>query len=319
MRRLVSALLLVLGAFLVVAALLIPTYAAPALVKVPLDQYTQSISEAKGATVFRIKKLEEESGVDLQAIRTVRGDVHQGNTDRAVFDVFLYIKDSAGTEVSYSRDRVALDRRTAEAVACCGEYVNGKSVKHQGLSYKFPFDTQKKTYDYFDITALKSYPIRFLDTDEINGLEVYKFQMTVDPVKIGDQDLPGKLLGTTAATEPAERFYANTRTIWVEPETGVIIKGREEQKQTFRNAAGEDKVTLIDADIEFTEETIANGVKTAEDTKAKIALLNSTLPWTLGGVGALLLIVGIVLTITSRPTVAKIAGRRRAGATPVSA
>lgn len=312
MRRVVSTVLLVLGAFMLVSALLLPVYAAPSLVKVQLNQYTQSVSEAKGATVFRIKKLEEEDGVDLQAIRTVRGDVDAGNSDRVVFDVFLYIKDGEGTEVSYSRDRVAMDRRTSEAVACCGENVNGNRVRHKGLTYKFPFNTEKKTYDYYDITALKTYPIKYVDTETINGLEVYKFEMTVEPVKIGDQDLPGRLLGTTAATEPAERFYGNTRTIWVEPETGVIIKGREQQKQTFRNQAGEDKVTLIDAQIEFTEKTIANGVATANDTKDKIALLTKTLPWVLGGGGALFIIIGLVITITSRPTVAKVSGRRRA-------
>jgi len=316
MRRVVGAILLALGAFLVVAALLLPVYVAPALVKVPLDQDSQTVAEATDATVFRVATLSEEDGVDLKAIRTVRGDVKNGDSKRAVFDVFLYIKDGDGKEVTYSTDRVALDRRTSEAINCCGENVNGKATEHKGLSYKFPFDTEKKTYEYFDITAKKTYPIRFLDTETIKGLETYKFQMNASDVKIGEQELPGKLFGTTEPTVKADRIYNNTRTIWVEPKTGVIIKGREEQKQTFRNADGEDKVTVIDGTLEFNDKTITEAVDTAEEGSATITLLERTLPLVLGVLGVLLLIVGLILTLLGRSTAAEARpGRRRAGRT----
>jgi hypothetical protein len=297
--------------FLVVAAILLPTYAAPALVKVPLDQDSQSVAEAKGATVFRVATLSEENDVDLKAIRTVRGDVKDGDADRAVFDVFVYVKDSAGKEVTYNTDRVALDRRSAEAVTCCGENVNGTATKHKGLSYKFPFNTEKKTYQYFDTTARKSYPIRYTGTEKIKGVEVYVFRMTAEPVKIGELKLPGTLLGSSEQLATAERYYSNTRTIWVEPESGVIIKGREEQRQTFRNAEGQDKVTVIDANLEFNDKTVTEALKTADDANSIKALLSTTLPWIFGIVGALLVLAGLALVVTGRPTQAR-GGHRRA-------
>ncbi len=43
--------------------------------------------------------------------------------------------------------------------------------------------------------------------------------------------------------------------MWVEPVTGVIVKGQEEQHQVFRDAAGADAVTLVDVTLTFNEKT----------------------------------------------------------------
>ena len=45
-------------------------------------------------------------------------------------------------------------------------------------------------------------------------------------------------MGETAPTVTVPRFYDNLRTVWVEPVTGVIVKGQEVQHQVFRDAAG---------------------------------------------------------------------------------
>jgi hypothetical protein len=307
MRRVVSAVLLGLGVALLVTAVLLPTYVAPALVKVPLNQDSQSIAEASGATVLRIPELKEESGVSLQAIRTIKGDVDAGDENRAVFDVFVYVKDTDGKEVTYSSDRVALDRRTAHSVQCCRENVNGKAAKHRGVIYKFPFGTEKKTYDYYDITALKTYPAKFRGVDRIGGIEVYKFEMVAEPVQVGESKLPGTALGATApdlVTVP--RFYSNTRTLWVEPKTGIIIRGREQQEQVFR-VDGVDKLTVIKADIGFTEKTVNKNVQLAKDTRAQIGLLTWVLPLTFAILGLLLAGGALVLMLDAFR-----AGRRRA-------
>ncbi|MGQ5259128.1 DUF3068 domain-containing protein [Micromonospora sp. ZYX-F-536] len=311
MRPTSGAILVAAGAFLIVGAVATPLIVAPALVKVPLDQSSVTVSEAKNATVLDFSTLSERSGANLTAHRAVRGDVEDGNADRAVFNVGVRVIDDAGKEITVSTDRVALDRRTAEAVACCAEDINGAPFKHEGLTYTFPFGTGKKTYQYFDNTARKAYPAKYVSTEKLQGLTVYKFEMTVEPIKISEIQVPGNLLGSTEPTVTAGRFYANTRTLWVEPDSGVIVKGQEKQLQTLRDGAGADKIRIIDADLAFTEDTQKQQAKAAKDARNQINLLTNVLPIVLGLLGLALLLLGLFIVIR--------ASRRGPGPAPVDA
>ncbi|MEU5906203.1 DUF3068 domain-containing protein [Micromonospora sp. NPDC047527] len=311
MRSTSGAILVAAGAFLIVGAVATPLIVAPALVKVPLDQSSVTVSEAQNATVLDFSTLSERSGVNLTAHRAVRGDVDDGNADRTVFNVGVRVIDDAGKEITVSTDRVALDRRTAEAVACCAEDINGAPFKHEGLTYTFPFGTEKKTYQYFDNTARKAYPAKYLGTEQLQGLTVYKFEMTAEPVKISEIDVPGNLIGSTEATVTAGRFYANTRTLWVEPDSGVIVKGQEKQLQTLRDETGADKIKIIDATLVFNEETQKQQAKAAEDARGQINLLTTVVPIVLGLLGLALVLLGLFLIIR--------AGRRGPDAAPVHA
>ncbi|WP_406077983.1 DUF3068 domain-containing protein [Micromonospora sp. NBC_00858] len=297
MRPTSGAILVAAGAFLIVGAVATPLIVAPALVKVPLDQSSVTVSEARNATVLDFSTLSERSGANLTAHRAVRGDVEDGNADRAVFNVGVRVIDDAGKEITVSTDRVALDRRTAEAVACCAEDINGAPFKHEGLTYTFPFGTEKKTYQYFDNTARKAYPAKYVSTEKLQGLTVYKFEMTVEPVQISEIQVPGNLLGSTEPTVSAGRFYANTRTLWVEPDSGVIVKGQEKQLQTLRDGAGADKIKIIDADLAFTEDTQKQQAKAAKDARDQINLLTTVVPILLGLLGLALVLLGLFIVI----------------------
>lgn len=310
MRPAPGAALVAAGTFLIVGAMAMPLYVAPALVKVPLNQSSVTYSKAENATVLDFGTLSERSGVDLTAARAVRGDVKAGNADRAVFNVGVRVTDDAGKEITVSRDRVALDRRTAEAIACCAEDINGTPFKHEGLTYTFPFGTEKKTYQYFDNTARQAYPVKYVGTEQLQGLTVYKFEMTVEPVKISEIKVPGTLLGSTEQVATAGRYYANTRTLWVEPATGVIVKGQEQQLQTLRDEAGADKIKIIDADLAFTEETQKQQADAAREARQKINLLTVVVPVALGVLGLALVLLGIFFIVRS--------GRPGASAAPVA-
>ena len=146
-------------------------------------------------------------------------------------------------------------------------------TKHEGLSYKFPFGTEKKTYQFFDTTAKKAYPMTYKGSRQIQGLTVYRFEQPVGPVQIGESEVPGNLVGSTAAPSvTAPRFYDNLRTVWVEPVSGVIVKGQEKQHQVFRDAAGADAVTLIDVTLTFNEKTQKQQADLAKDARSKKAL-----------------------------------------------
>ncbi|MET8042080.1 DUF3068 domain-containing protein [Micromonospora sp. NPDC005215] len=297
MRTTSGAILVAAGTFLIVGAVATPLAVAPALVKVPLDQSSVTISKAQNATVLDFGTLSERNAVNLTAHRAVRGDVKDGNADRAVFNVGVRVIDDAGKEITVSTDRVAVDRRTAMAVACCAEDINGAAFKHEGLTYTFPFGTEKKTYQYFDNTARKAYPAKYVSTEKLQGLTVYKFEMTVEPVQIAEIKVPGSLLGSSEQVINAGRYYANTRTLWVEPDSGVIVKGQEKQLQTLRDGTGADKIKIIDADLAFTEDTQKQQAKAAKDARDQINLLTTVVPIVLGLLGLALVLIGLYFVI----------------------
>ena len=53
------------------------------------------------------------------------------------------------------------------------------ALPHEGLAYRFPFDTEKKTYPYFDPIAQKAYDANYEGEEDVNGLSVYKFTQNV--------------------------------------------------------------------------------------------------------------------------------------------
>jgi hypothetical protein len=152
-----------------VLAPLLRFYTYPRLAQAPLDQFTQTVAKAEGATYLDVSTVSIKTEQTLTATRRVVGDVRAGNDDTAVWDVFLKIEDDTGKLITATTDRVAFDRRSSQARNCCGENVNGQPVRHEGIEYKFPFDTQKRTYDYFDTTLRRALPMEFRGTERSTG------------------------------------------------------------------------------------------------------------------------------------------------------
>jgi Porin PorA len=293
MRRSVSLILLALGTAFLALALSLRFYVMPSLLVTPIDQFAQSFAPGTG-TVFNPNSLAEETNVDMVAHRTLRGDVAASSDTVGVWDESLLLEKADGTLINASTDRVAWDRKTAEAVNCCGEAVDGVPTKHEGLSYKFPFNTEKKTYQFFDVTAKKAFPMAYKGTEKVQGLTVYRFEQPIKPVQVGTQDVPGDLVGETGPTVTATQWYDNHRTVWVEPLTGVIVKGSEKLHQTFRNSAGEDKVTLLDVTLTFDQRTQKQQADLAKDGRSKAHLVGIWAPLALGIIGLILIVVGVL-------------------------
>jgi Porin PorA len=310
MRRGVGIVLVGLGVFFVALALLLRFYVVPSLLVTPIDQFAESFAPGTG-TVFNPATLVEEDNVDMVAHRTLRGDVAASSDDVGVWDESLLLEKTDGSLINASTDRVAWDRKTGEAVHCCGEAVDGVPTRHEGLSYKFPFGTEKKTYQFFDTTAKKAYPMTYKGSEQIQGLTVYRFEQPVGPVQIGESEVPGSLVGESAPSVTVPRFYDNLRTVWVEPVTGVIVKGQEVQHQVFRDAAGADAVTLVDVTLTFNEKTQKQQADLAKDGRSKKALLGTWAPLALILLGVILLVVGLVILARRDDGAAEGRGSRR--------
>lgn len=178
--------------------------------------------------------------------------------------------------------------------------------RREGVYLKFPFNTEQKTYPFWDSAAEKAFPIDFKGTDTIDGLAVYKFEQTIPDTKVDERDLPAEIFGGTQGTNvTADVMYKNKRTVWIEPETGAVIRGQEEQDRRFVYQ-GQAKPLLVGT-IGYTPETVAANVKIQKDNSSGLHLLRVTLPL-VGVIGGLVLLVAGAWLVFLTGT-----GRRRAG------
>lgn len=315
MRRGVGYVLVALGLFLVVLAPAVKWVVAPKLAVAPLGCTVDpdhpdlcdngvSISPSSGmaTSLFDPATLKERKDVPLVAIRRVRPDVEVSTSAETVYDTFQRVEDSEGTLVDASTARYGFDGHTSEMLDCCGANVGGKPITDVGgvMPLKFGFGVEQQDYEYFDDTLEKSTTASFQGTDEIDGLEVYVFEQVIEPTQIGELEVPGDLVGSSDASYVAPRFYSNTRTMYVEPTTGVIINGEEKQLQTLRGPDGTDQLTLIDATLAFTDDNVAGAVATAEDGKSQLGLITTTIPIALLVLGLILGGLGLFLALGGR-------------------
>lgn len=312
MRRVASLVLVALGIFSLALGAVLRFYVYPELAVVPLDQKVESVAEG-AAKVFYPKDLVVKNA-QLTATRKVESnrvlpDGKSGGTVM-VWDSGLVVTDSNNQLVSAMEHRVCLDRHTNMALdKCSQQYVtenekgptpDDKAVHQEGLNYKFPFATEAKDYEYFDTTLRKASTARYEGTDEIGGLQVYKFVQKIPSTKFRDQEVPGSLVNSTEASVKAERRYSNTRTMWVEPTSGIIVKGSEQQRQVLVGPDGKEGTVLLEGTLTFTEKTVKESVARATEARDKLTLISSTGPIVLVSVGALLLLAGILLGVFAR-------------------
>ncbi len=299
MRRWLGPLLLGLGVFLLVTAGMLRFFVADRLIVTPIDQYAQTVAVGPGK-YFDAGALREETA-DLVARRTIRADVPASNEDTAVWDVSVALQTGDATFVRASVDRLAVDRKSGEAVNCCGEAVDAQPVRHTGVSFKFPFGVEKRDYQLWDTNSRQSYPARFVSEEKVQGLTTYKFQQLIPGQELRRQEVPATLVGESGTTFAAPVWYQNSRTVWVEPRTGVIIKGNEQNTTTLRNSRGEDKVTVVEFDLTFDEATQRSQADLANDGISSIRLVTLWGPLGAALLGLLLLAAGGLIMRGNNP------------------
>jgi hypothetical protein len=289
---------------------------------VPLDQDTTSVSTGDGGTVFKIGGSREVTA-DLVSTRNVVGDVEvseevsdEEGRDLAVWETFVFTGEE-GQEfseddppLSATHDRVVFDRHTGEAVDCCGYFTSsaidaetGEEIRDEetpieGQYFKLPFGAEKKTYQFWDSSLRAATDLEYQATETIDGLTVYRYQQRIEPTDVGD--LPegaGSLFGVEDPTAVIDRVYSNTRTLWVEPETGVIIRGQEAQFVTAEYD-GEQVATLTDVTIGYSEDTIADNVDTYSSLSTSLKIVRVWAPLACLVLGLGLLGAGLVVLLS---------------------
>ncbi|MDT0201317.1 DUF3068 domain-containing protein [Nocardioides sp. AE5] len=290
-----------MGAFCLVAAVLLRFYAYDKVAVAPVDQNSVSTLVGPNATVFDTGELEEIQTELTTTAKTV-GDIDA--TEKAPDNVVVWIttsstKSADGVIRSRSVEKIAFDKVTGEAVNCCGEYIESdegarENVRRKGLLVKFPFRTEKKTYQWWDDSVGDAVPIKYVKTEKVEGLETYMFQHTIEPVVTSTIDLPAEMLGEVGdETLTAEMTYSNVRTLWVEPATGVVIKRSEKQHNTIRYN-GEDKIVTTDVDTGFDAKTIKENADTYGSLATMLGLVRTWIPLLFLLLGLGLIAFGVV-------------------------
>ena len=69
----------------------------------------------------------------------------------------------------------------------------------EGQIYKFPFDTEKKSYDVWDGPTRRGLEATYEGEESIEGTSVYKFVQVIEPTVIDTRDVPGSVFGSDEA------------------------------------------------------------------------------------------------------------------------
>ncbi|MGC4754609.1 DUF3068 domain-containing protein [Micromonospora trifolii] len=319
MKLRVGAALFGLGVLLLVFAAGLPFYVAPAVTKLPYDlEPTTSVAEAKNARFLKITATGSSVSIEVpqgDLMSNVEVIPQPDDTkdrlpkdlkgDAVIWDVYQTVRRTDNQDVvsQYSTE-LALYRISGAAASWKDQWLNETgadgtpvgNVKYTGQIYKFPFGTDKRDYQIFDRDLKRATPAKFVGTEKIKGIETYRFEQRIDNEVLATpessiQTLVGKFApGATSG----QIVYSNIRTVWVDPVTGSYVNVREQQHKELRPNTGTPTV-LLDADFNYTDDTVSRSVETVKDNRFKIGLISFWGPIVAGVLGLIAVVFGVWL------------------------
>lgn len=312
MRRVLGFVIATLGVALLVFGAVVRPVVYERLATVKLDQRSTSVSEGTGMSALRASSagVEVLRGVTLRSTRQVRGipGKVKGRDGQAFWQTGVTSEAVGVGQLSFRQEGVSFDRKTGLSSNCCGDFASTgtlddptatQPVTHEGLFFKFPFGVQKKAYPFWDGDLGRAEPIAYVSTEQLDGVTVYRFRQKLGPETVAQRTgLPGSLFGTDRPVD-ADVVYENTRTLWIEPNTGVIIKGEEQQNKRLE-AAGLASVPVTVGTIGYSDATVKKNAEYWGTKGTLLKALRTTVP--VGGIviGLLLLLLGLFVLAGGR-------------------
>jgi hypothetical protein len=248
-----------------------------------------------------------------------------------IYETFSFNTDSKDRILSGTFDRVIFDRHSGAVYHCsedlaalCDEKTGSVKVDpeetdvegtvddiafvypgegdnfengFEGQYFKMPFNTQKQDYDWWDGDLGHATPAEYDGEDTMQGLKVYRFVQTIPDTKIGEQEIPASIAGVDEDGDiTVDVMYSNIRTLWIEPETGVLIKGQEDQHNYF-SYNGEEVITTTDGVIAYDDATVTSNVDTFKPLALELKLVRIWIPLLGLVLGLVLIALGTVMVI----------------------
>ncbi|CAA9369518.1 MAG: hypothetical protein AVDCRST_MAG32-472 [uncultured Nocardioides sp.] len=279
----------VLGGFLLMLAVLAQFWAPGQLMKTPLD--TDSTTLLEGTAELGGS---DDGELPVRAFSVTHADSERSDDEVVVFqNSSCLVKDEGGIDscvsaddpderlLSASTDDFATDRRTAEAVNDA-TYLPPSAEEKEGLVNKWPFEAEKKSYDYWD--GLSGQPVQAVydRTETVDGVDLYVYSVSISEAPI-------------ELTAGVPGLYNDEKELWIEPTTGSIVNQIDAQERL-----DEDGNPFLALDLRFTEEQVAKNAEAAKDNADKLRLVTETVPLIGYAVGIPALLIGIALLLLSR-------------------
>ena len=295
--RSLAALVAGVGIALVVAGMLAPrVLLSGERLPLALGDATWTITDPDGmragesAPVTRQLHLEvmEPSGDERAAIRvgdSVRAGEAPGDFENLV----------SATTWSYELDRVsgeALSPAQAQVIFA----MPAAQVAVNGVWLKFPSPAPASDVDVFDPVLRGSAPARFVDTQEIGGRTVNRYQQTVAPTNIAQRYADPR---NTLTIDGERTFFTHAaeRELLVDEQTGVVVGINERVDDYYADAEGNGVQNVLTYDGRMDEAQVTELVQRVGDAQPKAA--NPLLWWIVTGVGAVLALVGLIGSVVS--------------------
>ena len=282
MRKVSGLVLLGVSVFFLVTALLGWFYAPGSTQRTPLD--TNSTTELSGTATYLGTG---PATVRAQSKNVVNGGKSDGSVAAWTSNTCLWWSDQASqcpsgdadnsALISADTDVFATDRHTGLSVNKAAYGTGGGD--HEGLVNKWPFNTERKTYPYWDGVLGRAVDAKYQQDTTVDGMAVYQFNVKID-------EEPAEIAAGAQGT------YSDDKTFLVEPVTGTIIKQSETQTRTLDSG---DKA--LEMDLAFTDDQVSKNVKDTQKNVDKLSLVGK-IPWIsivlalLAGAGAALLLRG---------------------------
>lgn len=312
MRRKASLILLAFAVFFAALSPLLRWYAFPRLAKIPANQYQDMVLEAKDATLLDYGTMQAKKVPKVTVVQTLKGNVEASDRiertagrDVVVWDTLSYVQGPDGKMVSKLPERYIFDAHSQDPVHATGESVDGDPVTREGIEFKWPFQTEKRDYEYFDAQTRTSAPIHYKGTQTFRGVKVYYFEQTIPWTKVAfPKVMPVQgITPESVARTGTTRWYTTVRKFWVEPVTGAPVYGEEIHKEELRGGTllgDRDKVTAFAGHVKMREDYIKHTVALVKSNRTLVLLLTSYLPWGFLLLGAALLSLALYLEARSR-------------------
>ncbi|NYD41553.1 porin PorA family protein [Nocardioides panaciterrulae] len=295
-RRWLGAVLVALGAFLIVAAVVAQTWAPDNVKRTPID--VNSTTHLGGSA----DKLNPKTG-KLESYPIYVLDINQNDSNRSDGSVAVFVRttcvvidngqkqvcpsDKDPNLIDVTIDTFATDRHTAMSIND-PQYLPKNFVPHTGLVNKFPFDAQKQTYPYWDNVLQAPVDAVYQRTAEVKGLQTYVYRAVTKNAKVD-------VIAGTPDSKPVKGTYDDVRDVYVDPHTGSIVDQAESQQRYLT-----DGTKILDLKAEFTSAEQQAKVDEARSKWSQITMVLDTVPLVGYAVGIPVLLIGLALLFLRR-------------------
>lgn len=303
------------AALLGLVAVALPTYVAHRLVKFPADIHQVTIATGTG-TVLDISRLltgtvhiDHDVPVQLSTLVT---SVEPTDSDTVTLRVAQQVTrldrsdastllDALVDQVSISRTSGAPARRPALTIFEPGQ--QPLEAVRGGLQYKFPFDTAKRDYAYFDVISQRETNLAYIDDSTVrDGLRLLHFRTEIPTTDLGGLlpmrgrvPLPATLMGREGdGMVETSLYYSAARDFWVEPATGAVVNIGEHQRRYLAASIDDPaQITVFDGTLRFDDRSADEMASQAAEARKRITALKVTGPAIAGLTATIALIIGV--------------------------